>query len=200
MARSEPKSPARNRGVCSGARTWAAVAGDHRKWVGESRARAAVDISRGCDSIAQDARSRSERARSLRSRPRASRRRSRRVRVVDGERPRARVPPSARPSARRRDPAAPRRRSCPRARPPDAAPSRGARGPGGARRRGPVRAPERPTDATKKEIKAAYKIGWRSSMPRREQGAGRAERFNEVKQAYQTLSDEDPTREASTTR
>ena len=51
-----------------------------------------------------------------------------------------------------------------------------------------------PSTATKKEIKAAYKKAALKCHPDVNSAPDAAERFNEVKQAYQTLSDEDSRR------
>ena len=51
-----------------------------------------------------------------------------------------------------------------------------------------------PSTATKKEIKAAYKKAALKFHPDVNKAPDAAERFNEVKQAYQTLSDEDSRR------
>ena len=57
-----------------------------------------------------------------------------------------------------------------------------------------------PPTATKKEIKAAYKKAALKFHPDVNKAPDAAERFNEVKQAYQTLSDEDSRRRYDTLR
>ena len=82
---------------------------------------------------------------------------------------------------------------------PDAPPGRGAAvvaraGPGGAGGGDLYALLNVPSTATKKEIKAAYKKAALKFHPDVNKAPDAAERFNEVKQAYQTLSDEDSRR------
>ena len=82
---------------------------------------------------------------------------------------------------------------------PDAPPGRGAAvvaraGPGGAGGGDLYALLNVPSTATMKEIKAAYKKAALKFHPDVNTAPDAAERFNEVKQAYQTLSDEDSRR------